>query len=250
MTTDQESLMDYFVDKMKLIGVKADRKKDYYSLFYQGKRIGHLSVAKKHLSILLDPKFRLKDTFTAFDAALRPDRSWWTIKGITTRDQVDLIAGDINTNLRMGGFELPEDVGDEEENASFTFEFEADHEGRLASNLNDIEEGLKMYISPEGKRGRQFPTDVGRIDLLALDKDADFLVIELKAGQATDKACSQLLRYIGWVKKHVARNKKVRGMIVCRNATDGLKYATSTLGNVTIREYEVHFSFHDADLGV
>lgn len=83
MTTDQESLMDYFVDKMKLIGVKAYRKKDYYSLFYQGKRIGHLSMAKKHLSILLDPKFRLKDTFTAFDAALRPDRSWWTIKGIT-----------------------------------------------------------------------------------------------------------------------------------------------------------------------
>lgn len=145
-----------------------------------------------------------------------------------------------------------EEISEEEEeaDAEFSFEFEADLEGHLANNLNDIEEGTRLYISPEGVKGRQFQTDVGRIDILALDKDENLIVIELKVGQATDKACSQLLRYMGWIKKHIAGNRKVRGIIVCRNATDGLKYAASTLESVSIKEYEVHFSFHDADLEI
>jgi hypothetical protein len=144
-----------------------------------------------------------------------------------------------------------EEVAEEEEDATgFSFEFEADLEGHLANNLGNIEEGLKLYFSSDGVKGRQFSTEVGRIDLLALDKDGHFVVIELKVGQATDRVSSQLLRYMGWVKRHVAGNRKVRGIIVCRNATDGLKYATSTLENVSIKEYEVHFSFHDADLEI
>jgi len=146
--------------------------------------------------------------------------------------------------------QVEEGAEEEEETAGFSFEFEADLEGYLANNLGDIEEGVKLYVSPDGVNGRQFSTDVGRIDLLALDKNGDFVVIELKAGQATDRASSQILRYMGWVKRHIAGNRKVRGIIVCMNATDGLKYATSTLENLSIKEYEVHFSFHDADLEI
>ncbi|MFQ6065375.1 MAG: endonuclease NucS domain-containing protein [Candidatus Bathyarchaeia archaeon] len=143
-----------------------------------------------------------------------------------------------------------EDVAEEEEAAGFSFEFEANLEGHLANNLGDIEEGLTLYVSPDGVLGRQFQTDVGRIDILALDKDENFCVIELKVGQATDKACSQILKYMGWVKRHMVPDREVRGIIVCMNATDALKYATSTLENVSIKEYEVHFSFHEADLEV
>jgi len=141
-------------------------------------------------------------------------------------------------------------VEEEKEAAGFSFEFEADLEGHLANNLGDIEEGLKLYVSPNGVSGRQFSTDVGRIDLLTLDKNGDFVVIELKVGQAIDRASAQLLRYMGWVKRHLAGKRKVRGIIVCMNATDGLKYATLTLENVNIKEYEVHFSFNDADLEI
>jgi hypothetical protein len=138
----------------------------------------------------------------------------------------------------------------EEETAGFSFEFEADLEGHLVNNLSDIEEGLTLYVSPDGVRGRQFQIGVGRVDVLAVDKEGNFVVIELKVGHATDNACSQLLRYIGWIKKHMAADRKVRGIIICGNATDGLKYATSTLENVSIKEYEVHFRFHDADLEI
>lgn len=147
--------------------------------------------------------------------------------------------------------EPPEgETAEEMEAPGFSFEFEADLEGHLVNSLRDIEEGLTLYVAPDGRRGQQFTTEVGRLDILAVDKKGDFVVTELKVGQASDAVCSQILRYMGWVKRHLAGDRNVRGIIVCRNATDRLKYATSTLGNVGIKEYEVNFSFHDADLEV
>jgi len=132
----------------------------------------------------------------------------------------------------------------------FSFEFEADLEGHLVNKLSDIEDGLALYVTPDGIKGCQFTIGVGRIDLLAIDRNNDFVVIELKVGQATDKACSQVLRYMGWVKKHMAGDRNVRGIIICKTATDRLKYATSLLDNVCIKEYEVTFSFNDTDLEI
>lgn len=146
--------------------------------------------------------------------------------------------------------EVTEAIEEEIEAPGFSFEFEADLEGHLVNSLGDLEEGLSLYESPDGKRGQQFTTEVGRLDILAVDKNGDFVVTELKVGQASDDACAQILRYMGWVKRHLAGERNVRGIIVCRNATDRLKYATSTVGSVGIKEYEVNFSFHDADLEV
>lgn len=146
--------------------------------------------------------------------------------------------------------EMTEAIEEEVEAPGFSFEFEADLEGHLVNSLGDLEEGLSLYESPDGRSGQQFTTEVGRFDILAVDKNGDFVVTELKVGQASDDACAQILRYMGWVKRHLARERKVRGIIVCRNATDRLKYATSTVGSVGIKEYEVNFNFYDADLEV
>lgn len=73
-----------------------------------------------------------------------------------------------------------------------------------------LEPGLKLY-SKNGVTGRQFNTGVvGIIDLLAIDKQGEFVVIELKAGEAKDKACAQLFRYMGWVAVNLANGKNVR----------------------------------------
>src|SRR5271157_224167 len=48
---------------------------------------------------------------------------------------------------------------------------------------------------------QQYFTDIGRIDILAKEKNSDnYVVIELKRGQTSDNTVGQLARYMGWVK--------------------------------------------------
>ena len=49
--------------------------------------------------------------------------------------------------------------------------------------------------------GKQFPTDTGPIDILAISKDKkEYLVIELKKGRASDNVVGQVQRYMGFIK--------------------------------------------------
>ncbi|MEB3088287.1 endonuclease NucS domain-containing protein, partial [Parvimonas sp. D4] len=72
--------------------------------------------------------------------------------------------------------------------------------------------------------GRQYETTVGPIDILARDKKSKgYVVIELKKGRAADKVFGQLSRYMGWVKKNLAGNAPVAGMIVGTTIDDKLR---------------------------
>lgn len=65
---------------------------------------------------------------------------------------------------------------------------------------------LKTDEDPEADN--QYPTDVGQIDILAVHKkEPRFLVIELKRNQSTDQTVGQALRYVGWVKKALAKGR-------------------------------------------
>jgi hypothetical protein len=56
-----------------------------------------------------------------------------------------------------------------------------------------------------------------------------------------DQTIGQLLRYIGWVRKHLAGSDPVQGMIICREADDALRYALNAVSNVDVKLYEVEF---------
>lgn len=74
--------------------------------------------------------------------------------------------------------------------------------------------------------GRQYETTVGPIDILARDKKSKgYVVIELKKGRAADKVFGQISRYMGWVKKNLAGNAPVAGMIVGTTIDDKLRAA-------------------------
>ena len=90
----------------------------------------------------------------------------------------------------------------------------------LERNLNLLEPKLKLVPN-----GRQYPTEVGRIDLLAKDRDDAYVVIELKKDIVEDKVIGQTLRYMGWVRANLSPNKAVRGMIAGRELTPKLKMA-------------------------
>jgi hypothetical protein len=116
----------------------------------------------------------------------------------------------------------------------------------LRDNWNQIELGREwaLYQEPgDEEAGYEYPCDVGRIDLVAKHrKRPHWLVVELKRDQTSDQTLGQLLRYIGWVRQHLAEpGDEVHGMIICREADDGLRYAMSTVPNVELRIYRVTF---------
>jgi restriction system protein len=76
---------------------------------------------------------------------------------------------------------------------------------------------LVRYRS-ENQTGRQFPAGTWSIDFLCVeDSTGDFVIVELKKGKTSDVAVGQVLRYMGWVKQNLAKEKqKVKGIIIAR----------------------------------
>lgn len=106
---------------------------------------------------------------------------------------------------------------------------------------------LKTPDDPEA--GNQFPTDVGRIDILAVHKEQPrLLVVELKRNQSTDQTVGQALRYVGWVKKHLAKDgQSVEALIIAHKAEKDAHYALLTLPNVKMMTYEVEFRLKELE---
>lgn len=80
---------------------------------------------------------------------------------------------------------------------------------------------------------------VGIMDLLAHHKsEPRWLVVELKRDQSSDKTVGQLLRYMGWVKQHLAKNDEViHGLVVLKRATSEILYALECVPDVKLMRY-------------
>lgn len=116
----------------------------------------------------------------------------------------------------------------------------------LRDNWQHVELGKEweLYKEPgDEEAGYEYPCDVGRIDLLFKHKtEPRWLVVELKRNHTSDQTVGQLLRYIGWVKQHLAAEvEEVHGLIICREADKALYYALNAVSNVELLLYEVEF---------
>ena len=133
------------------------------------------------------------------------------------------------------------DVMEEEEKqgTSTEFAYESDLRDYLAKNLHVIEPGLRLY-EEEGITGVEFPVGGRFIDILAVDCNGNFVVIELKVSRGYDRVIGQLLRYMAWIQKNQAElEQKVRGIIVARKISEDLTLACSLMPNVELFEYEL-----------
>jgi restriction system protein len=64
----------------------------------------------------------------------------------------------------------------------------------------------------------------------------------LKKGKSSDAVVGQLLRYMGWVKKHNATgSENVRGIIITSAPDDRIKYAMLVAQGVSFYTYRVSF---------
>ena len=113
----------------------------------------------------------------------------------------------------------------------------------LEKNLDHIEKGLKLYQDEKGIPGRQYPTDIGTIDLLCIDDEKIFVVIEIKKEKSSDKVIGQITRYMGWVKKNLANYKEVRGVIIVHEVDERLEYSACVLSNVKVKYYKIDLKF-------
>ncbi|MCE5985217.1 endonuclease NucS domain-containing protein [Pseudomonas sp. LF19] len=127
------------------------------------------------------------------------------------------------------------------------FELEWQLRDFISHNIESLKvEGkpLRLYVDSQGRDGVEYPTSVGPIDILALDSDDSFVIFELKRGRVADRAIGQISRYMGWIKKNLAKEKMVKGVIVAKSISANLRHAIVAVPNVSLFEYEVEFSLN------
>jgi hypothetical protein len=129
---------------------------------------------------------------------------------------------------------------EEEEEADQAFAAETDLRNFLAKNLNCIEAGLRLYQTAEYS-GVEFPVDDGRIDILAVDRNDRFLVVELKVSKGRNKALGQLLYYMGWVDNKLGKGP-CRGLIIAKEISDALVLAVQRASGVSLAQYKLSVS--------
>jgi len=120
------------------------------------------------------------------------------------------------------------------------FALEAHLRDFLARNLDRIETGLRLYASAD-RNGVEFPVDGGRIDLLAVDRNGKYVVIELKLSQGRNKTLGQLLYYMGWIDQHMGE-APCRGFIIASEITEDLSVAVARVPGVSLAKYRMSFS--------
>ena len=133
--------------------------------------------------------------------------------------------------------EIIEKVSPRELSAKISLE--KDLQAYLMGSLETLEAGLKFHSA-------EVITEVGRIDILASDKNSDFVIIELKAEKVNSKVLSQILPYMGWIKVNEELNPKgtnVYGIIVAYDFDEKLIVASEASPFIKLRRYRLNFTF-------
>lgn len=142
---------------------------------------------------------------------------------------------------------LEEEISDdaEVENDStegHEFAYEKDLKNFSANNLDIIQPQLSLYQDGDIS-GLEFPVDNRYVDILAIDRNNDLVVIELKVSKGYDRALGQLLRYKAWIKQNLAEpNQKVKGLIFARHISEDLRLAVSEVNDIELFEYQLSIS--------
>jgi len=130
-----------------------------------------------------------------------------------------------------------------EDPAAFAMEAHLEH--FLVANWGQTAFGqdFKIFEEDGEQVGKQYETDAGRIDILAVSKDKKrLLVIELKRGRISDIVVGQLLRYMGYVKEELAEpDQVVEGVIIGLEDDQKLRWAIAPVPLIKFYRYQISF---------
>ena len=104
--------------------------------------------------------------------------------------------------------------------------------------------GLPLSIyETKGNYGRQYIIPVGRLDILAVDKDDNYYVIELKKDAGYGDVYQQVIDYMKWCEKNMAKNsQKVYGIICLNSPNKSLIEKVNANPMIRLFEYTVAFN--------
>ncbi len=132
------------------------------------------------------------------------------------------------------------------------FALEAHLEEFLVTNWQSTPLGKDYDIYEEDGEliGQQYPTDTGRLDILAVSKNKkELLIVELKKGRASDKVVGQVQRYMGYVLDELAEpDQTVRGVIIALDDDLRIRRALRVARDIEFYRYEVSFALMKVEL--
>lgn len=132
---------------------------------------------------------------------------------------------------------------------TYLFYMESQLEDFIIENWDRIEfcKGLELLEEEGSVVSQQFPTKIGRIDILAIDKKSGrYVVVELKRNQTSDDTIGQLTRYMGWVEEHKSKGKPTKGIIIAAKPDERLRYAMKKVPDVELFLYKIDFKLEKA----
>ena len=129
-------------------------------------------------------------------------------------------------------------TGEDEAPAGLKFGLERDLQKALRAKIAQLDPGLTVIDG-----GTEKKVEAGRIDITAVDRDGNLVIIELKAGTATLPAIGQILSYMG--SESEKPKQPIRGILVANAFHDRLVLAAKAVPNISLVAYSIDFSFKE-----
>ena len=123
----------------------------------------------------------------------------------------------------------------------FSFELESQLEKHISNNIEQLEKGLTKVKQQYNIGGSNI------IDLLCIDANRNYVVVEFKNRKTSDIVVGQILRYIGRIKE-IEKVDNVRGIIVTPEPDTNLEYAISTLPHVSLKYFKFNVTFSEPEM--
>ena len=137
---------------------------------------------------------------------------------------------------------------DEVKNEQFTSEkiLEDEIVSRIESGKEIFGLNLKIYRRKGDNYGRQYPFHDGknnrRLDILCVDEQDNFYIIELKKDSGYDDAYKQIKNYVDYFEKNRANGKKVFGILCLNSPTEKLLQDVRKDNRIRLFEYKISYS--------
>lgn len=169
----------------------------------------------------------------------------WTLDGLWWR-----AVSTESVDAAVESESVPEVTGEAQAQFESSFGLERHLHDFLVDNWDNTDLGREWVLHSEDGEvvGYEYPTPIGRIDLLARHKrEKRWLVVELKREQSSDSTVGQALRYMGYVREHIAeKGEQVEGLIISHSGDDKIRYALEMTPAVNLMLYEVNFRLRPA----